>query len=147
MKRRVAFGIKILCWVYLINAILYMASLLLCFNNIYVFGHKTGIVFSFAIRFLYILVPLYLFFALKKLKKSAWVIAVIFSSYFALNNFTEFLYYKGFSPALVHINGMHNGISTLGSTQITLLFLSIVLNLGIIFYLCRIKYHFRSQGI
>lgn len=147
MKRRLALGVNILCWVYLTNAILFIVSLVLCYNHIFVLGHKMSPIPTLLIRSLYIAIPMYLYFGFKRMKKVAWFVAVIFSSFLALNNLTEYLHYKGLAPALVHINGLRNGVSSLGSAQITFLLLSFLLNLAIIFYLWRMKFSFRTRGI
>ena len=107
MKRFLPLGVRLLSSIYLINAILYILSLLLFYNRILVVGQEVNKVIAWVVRLALIAVPIYLFFRLKYLKKDAWVLAIYFHLFFIINNSLAILEQSGFLNSLIRITGQY----------------------------------------
>ncbi len=65
-------GIKLVCFVYILNTALFVFSTMLFYSRIIVFGNEAGAVLSLFIRFILVFIPLYLYFRLGQLKKDGF---------------------------------------------------------------------------
>ncbi len=95
MKRQIPSGIELLCYMYFVNVILYLLSLMLFENRILVLGKDAGLLAAWSVRFLLIFIPFFTALRLRKLKKEGWILALIFHVYFIINNCASFLESRG----------------------------------------------------
>lgn len=134
MKQATPWGIRLLCYVYLANALLYLISLVLFYNRIFILGQEANRIISWAIRLIFIFIPLYLYYRLGRLKKDAWFLAIYFHIFFVINNSLAFLEYKGYAYSLVHIAGAYAPL-TYSPKQLFALALNTLVNIFILGYL------------
>lgn len=141
-------GIKLLCYIYRVNVVLFILSLLLFYNRILILGQEVNIWLSGMLKLVLIFVPAYLSFKLKQLKKDAWVMAICFHALFIINNMLAFLEYGGHINSLFRITGIYS--STIYSpSEIFVIGLHNLINLSIIWYLFikRKMYFLKKTGV
>ncbi len=134
MSRFTPLGIKLVCWVYIVNTALFIFSLILFYSRIIIFGNETSAVLSSFLRFAFIFIPLYLYFRLRQLKKDAWFLAIFFHTFFLINNISGYLEYKGYVYSIIHITGLY-GSGIYSSAQVWIFGLSTLANLFILGYI------------
>lgn len=144
MKRFVPAGMRILCYVYLVNAILFLFSIALFHSQIFVLGIQLSSLFSWMVRVLLIALPLYLFFQLKRLNKAAWLAAVIYHVFFFLNDLTALGEHEGIMHSLIRISGPYSAAAFSG-TQVLLFVVHALFNLLIVAYLAQRSAYFSLQ--
>lgn len=138
MKKPLPLGIKLLCYIYRVNVVLFFLSLLIFYNRILILGQEAGSWASGIIKLGLIFVPAYLSFGLKQLKKAAWALAISFHIFFIVNNILAFLEYEGYTHSLFRIAGIYS--STIYSpSEILVIGLHTLVNLYILFYLFIIR--------
>ncbi len=136
MKQTLPTGIKLVSYIYLVNAVFYIFSLVLFYNTIVILGSEAGKLASTLVRFIFILVPLYLYLRLKKLKPDAWFLAVYFQVFFIINSALTLLEHNGYFHAIIRIAGRYS-LVVYSRSEISVLFLSTILNALILLYLLR----------
>ena len=141
MKKIAPNGLRIVCFVYLINAVLYLVSLLLFYNRILVWGKEASFSFGWVVRLAYLAVPAYLFFGLKSVRKEAWFLAIGYHTYFIVNYLFELWEQSGFLHALIRISAPYSSSVYLVPQTIILLLFALV-NLLMLLYLMQIKPYF-----
>jgi hypothetical protein len=134
MRKSAPLGIKLLSYVYLVNVLLYTLSILLFANRILVFGFLANPLLAWGVRFLFLFLPLYLAYDLRRLKKVAWIIAIGFHVFLIVNGITIFLECANKSPSLLRITGLFEP-SFYTPSQIIVLWLNSVINVMILGYL------------
>ncbi|MCM8795387.1 MAG: hypothetical protein NC928_01665 [Candidatus Omnitrophica bacterium] len=144
MKKDLPPGVKLISYIYLVNLILYFLSLILFYQRILILGKELGIWFTWIIRLIFIFIPLYLYFRLRRLKKDAWFLAVYFHTFFLANNALSLFEYYGYLHPLVKVTGIYTS-SSYSLLQTFILFLNTLFNLLILGYLIRIKRYFYTQ--
>jgi|GEM_PF-4540317 hypothetical protein len=141
----VPFGIKTICSIYIFNAVLYSLLLIFFHNNIYILGKKVPPALSLFSQSLLVLIPVYLFFVLKKLRIEAWFIAVFFQCFFLANNLLQYLEHEGFGFSLIRTAGLNENAALLTPMQIWVLVLNSALNLAILLYLLKNMVYFKFR--
>ena len=145
MKNTRPLGIELLCYIYLVNVALYLVSQALFDNRIFILGKEANIYIAVLVRLLLILIPVYLAFRLKGLRKDAFFVALLFHLYFIINNCLSFLEHKGYAYALVRITGVY-GSTIYSPRQIFVLALSIALNIFILGYILKVREYFFADN-
>lgn len=134
MKEDAPGGIRLLCYLYLANAVFYLISLVLFYSRIFILGQEANGVISWAVRLMLLFIPIYLYYRLGQLKKDAWFLAIYFHIFFVINNSLAFLEYKGYAYSLVHIAGGYASV-TYSPKQLLALALNTLVNIFILGYL------------
>lgn len=134
-------GVNLICYVYLLNTIFYILSLILFYNRIFILGQEASKGISLIVKLMFILIPTYLFFRLKRLKKDAWFLSIYFHIYFIINNSLVFLEESGYAHPFVRIAGLYSSLTYSISAKLVLS-LNIVINLLILAYLLERKNYF-----
>jgi hypothetical protein len=134
MRKPAPLGIKLLSYVYLVNVLLYSLSILLFANRILVFGSLANPFLAWCVRILFLLLPLYLAYDLRRLKKAAWITAIAFHVFLIANGITIFLECANKVPSLLRITGVFEPAFYTPS-QIIVLWLNSVINVMILGYL------------
>lgn len=141
MKRFLPLGVRLLSSIYLINAILYILSLVLIYNRILILGQDTNKWITWLVRLAFIFIPVYLSLRLRRLKKDAWYLAMYFHIFFLVNNSSALLEHNGYTHSLIRIIGIY-GSTLYTPPQIFLLHFNILINLFILGYLYARKGYF-----
>jgi len=141
MKKDPPLGIKLLSYIYLVNAVLYSMSLVLFYNRILIFGQEANKVISWLIRLALVFIPVYLYIGLRRLKRNAWLLAVYYHIFFFINNGLAFAEYNGYLHPLVNITGFYRYI-IYSPSQIFILTLNSIVNLFILGYLLKNRVYF-----
>lgn len=134
MRKPTPLGIKLLSYVYLVNVLLYSLSILLFNNRILVVGSQANLYVSWIIRIFFLLLPIYLAYELRRLKKRAWFTAIAFHLFLIVNGITIFLECANKMPSLLRITGVFEPAFYTPS-QIIILWLNSVINVMILGYL------------
>jgi hypothetical protein len=143
-KQSAPLGVKLICYIYLIEVVLYMLSLAFFLNRIVILGREANVWLSGAVRLVYVFIPFYLFFRLKRLKKDAWILAVCFQVFFLLNNSLALLEYFGCGYSLVRISGIYDPFAYTAA-QVFISILNILIMLAILIYLFERRYVFLKK--
>lgn len=144
MKKTAPLGIKLLSYVYLVNAFLYTLSILLFRNQIIVFGTQAHFSLAWFVRALFLFLPVYLAYDLRRLKKRAWIIALGFHVFLIVNGITIFLECANKLPSLLRITGFFEPPFYTPS-QIIILWLNSVINVMILGYLYEERNSFQKS--
>jgi len=134
MERDIPLGIKLVCWVYVVNIFLFILSLALFMTRILVLGAEAGPLLSLAVRLWFVCIPAYLWWGLRELKKSAFFLGVFFHIFFLINNLSGYLEYKGLAYSIIHISGYY-GSSVYSPAQLFVFALNTLLNIALLVYL------------
>lgn len=134
MRKLAPLGIKLLSYVYLVNILLYTLSILLFHNRILVLGSVANPFLAWCIRLLFLFLPLYLVYGLRRLKKVAWITAIGFHVFLIVNGISIFLECANKLPSLLRITGLFES-SFYTPSQIIVLWLNSVINVMILGYL------------
>ena len=134
MRQFAPLGIKLISYIYLVNAVLFLLSQGLFYNRVIILGKEAAPLVSFFVRVGFALIPLYLYLRLRRLKIDAWFLALIFHLYFIFNNSIGFLEFKGFLNTLVRFVGIHDAIFYT-TFQSIFVVLNILLNFFMFVYL------------
>jgi len=142
MKKETPQGIELLCYIYILNVVFFIASLLLFENRVLLLGRPANTVLSWFIKAGFAAIPVYLTFRLIALKKDGLIAAILFHICFVINNVTSFLESLGMGHTLVRVTGLY-GSAVYSPSQIFVIFLNTLLNLFILFYLfSKKRYYF-----
>lgn len=144
MRKDVPLGIRLIRYIYLVNVILYILSLVIFLNRIFILGRQANKGESLVIRLALICMPLYLYFRLRNLKKDAWVLAIYFHIFFLINNSLGFLEFGGYVHSLIRISGVYSSI-VYSPTRLFVLALNTIVNLFILGYLFRKRAYFYTE--
>ena len=141
MQKIVPLGVKLLSYSYLLSSCLYALSVVLFYNRILVFGHVAERPWSWLLRLVLIVVPIYLCVQLLRLKKDGLIVAVCYHSFFFVNNLITFSENEGFMHAPIHIAGFYGSIA-LTTKQLLILLLSSLVHVVLICYLHKRRGYF-----
>ena len=145
MKKEIPQGIELLFYIYLLNTVLYIISLALFENRILILGNEANYFLAWLVRLCLIVIPLYIAFRLMSLRKDAFFAAVLFHSYFLINNLSSFLESMHCGQTLVRITGLY-GLAIYSPQQIFVIFLNSLLNILILIYLIyKREYFFKKD--
>lgn len=145
MKRFTPLGIRLLSYIYLVNIILYILSLVLFYHRIIILGIEANREISFIVRLIFVFIPTYLVFGLKRLKKDAWFLAIYFHTFFILNNSLTFLENNGYIHSLIRITGKYGSVIYSPPEKLVLT-LNTILNLIILGYLFKKRIFFYLEN-
>ena len=134
MRRLAPLGVRLLCYVYITNVVLYILSLALVHNRVLILGRDASQGVSWLFRLALIFIPLYLFIRLSSLKKDGWFLAIYFHISLIINQSSALLEHNGYLPSLVRIIGIY-GSTIYTPAQIFLIRVNILINLVILSYL------------
>ena len=134
MRRLAPLGVRLLCYVYITNVVLYILSLALVHNRVLILGRDVNQGISWLVRLALIFIPLYLFIRLSSLKKDGWFLAIYFHIFFIINQSSALLEHNGYLPSLVRIIGIY-GSTIYTPPQIFLIRVNILINLVILTHL------------
>jgi len=145
MKKLLPLGVRLLCYIYLVNVVLYGLSLIIVYNRILILGQDANEWVSWLVRSAFIFIPAYLFFRFSHLKKDAWFLAMYFHIFFLVNNSSALLEHDGYMHSLVRIIGIY-GSTLYTPPEILLLQLNVLINLFILSYLYERRAYFYLEG-
>ncbi|MBP7216622.1 MAG: hypothetical protein KBA46_04985 [Candidatus Omnitrophica bacterium] len=136
MKKKAPPGVAVIRSIYLLNIIGYIFSVLLFYNRIYIWGALVDRWLAWCVRFALISLFLVIYMRLPRLKKDAWLVAIGINSFFVINYVLIMFEHNGFLHSLLMITGK-DGLWAFSFSQLVLLFLHAVVNLGMLVYLIR----------
>lgn len=134
-------GIRLLCFAYMVNMILFILSLILFYSRIIILGNEAGGAMSSLVRFVFAVIPLYLYFRLGQLKKDAWFLAIGFHTFFLINNISGYLEYQGYAPSIIHITGLY-GSAIYSPAQMVVSAINTLINLFVLVYIWKKRHLF-----
>ena len=137
----VPLGVKLISYIYLVNALLLFLSQVLFLNRILILGQEASAWVAMSVRIALFVVPVYLYFRLRRLKKEAWVIAIGFHIFFILNNSLGFLEVNDIVNSLVKISGV-NSYTIASSYDEVILVFNVLVNFLMLGYLLNRKSYF-----
>ena len=144
IRQEVPLGLRLICYMYVTNVVLYVVSLALFYNRVIIVGNDAGLWLARFVRLLFIFVPIYLYWGLKELKRVGWRVAIFFHVFFILNNASGFLEYYGYGFQGIHFTGNY-GAALYTPTQVFTLALNSLVNLIILEYLSRKAFLFQGS--